>query len=267
MTPVTRNQKIYFAAVGALALWVFAWGFFVPEHVDKAIPWLIPPLHARFVGALYFAAVVFIGGSILARRYEEVRVSTIIVAIWTGALFVISLFYLGEFNFGRGPVWFWFGAYIAYPLIGFWYVWAYRGETGDESTSPDLPAWIRRAFLIQGVILTGLALALFFAPELMLTVWPWKVTRMLIQIYSGPFLSFGVGSLWLSRQRNWSAIRIVVAGFFVLALGVLIASLIHRSLFSPANSSTWVWFTGFALVFVFQGVVIFFNRTKPGAAS
>lgn len=263
MTPVTRYQKIYFAAVGALALWVGVWGFFVPEHVDKAIPWLIPPLHARFIGVIYFAGVVIMGGSMLARRDEEVQVSTIIVSIWTGALFVISLFYLGEFDFSRGPVWFWFGAYIAYPLIGFWYVWTYR-NTGDESTKPGLLAWIRIALLIQGVILISLALALFFAPDLMLTVWPWKVTRMLIQIYSGPFLSFGIGSYLLSRQRTWSAIRIVVSGFFVLALGVLIASMLHRSLFSLANSSTWIWFAGFTLVLILHGSIIFLNRTKAG---
>jgi hypothetical protein len=45
MTPVSRNQKIFFAAVGALALWVGLWGFFIPTHVDKAIPWLVPFLH------------------------------------------------------------------------------------------------------------------------------------------------------------------------------------------------------------------------------
>src|SRR6185295_14265066 len=123
MTPVTWHQKIYFCAVGALALWVGLWGFFVPEHVDKAIPWLVPPLHTRFIGAIYFAGFGIMGGSMLARHYEEVRVSTIIVSIWTGALFVISLFYLDEFDFSRGPVWFWFVAYIAYPLIGFWYAW------------------------------------------------------------------------------------------------------------------------------------------------
>jgi hypothetical protein len=195
----------------------------------------------------------------LARRDEEVRVSTIIVSIWTGALFVISLFYLGEFDFSRGPVWFWFGAYIAYPLIGFWYAWTYR-NTGDESTYPGLPAWIRTALLIQGLILTVIAFTLLLAPEFMLTVWPWKVTRMLIQIYSGPFLSFGIGSYLLSRQRTWSAIRIVVTGFFALALGVLIASMLHRSLFSPANSSTWIWFGGFISMLVLHGLMIFLNR-------
>ena len=53
MTAVTRGQKIYFAAVGLLALWVGIWGYFIPGRVDRAIPWLVPPLQARFLGALY----------------------------------------------------------------------------------------------------------------------------------------------------------------------------------------------------------------------
>ena len=264
MTPVTRNQKIFFAAVGALALWVGVWGFFVPGHVDKAIPWLVPPLHARFIGAIYFSGFAIMGASMLARHLEEVQVSNIIVSVWTGALFVISLFYLSEFDFSRGPVWFWFAAYIAYPLIGFWYAWTNR-TMRDQATSPSLPAWIRTALLIQGVILTVLALALLFAPDFMLTVWPWKVTRMLIQIYSGPFLAFGIGSLLLSHQRTWSALRIVVSGFFVLALGVLIASTIHKSLFSFVNPATWVWFGGFILVLVLHASMILLNRTQLGA--
>jgi hypothetical protein len=103
------------------------------------------------------------------------------------------------------------------------------------------------------------------APEFMLTIWPWKVTRMLIQIYSGPFLSFGISSLLLSRQQTWSTIRIVVTGFFMLALGVLTASMIHRALFSFDNPSTWIWFAGFTLLLVFHGSMIFLNRTNLSA--
>lgn len=263
MTTVTRNQKIYFAAVGALALWVAFWGLLIPDLVDKAIPWLVPPFHARFIGAIYLSAVLIMGSSMMARKYDEVRVATIMVSIWTGALFIISLFYLSEFDFSRGPVWFWFGAYIAYPIIGFWIAWTQRA-TRDESTSPSLPNWIRKYFLAQGVIVTALALALLLAPEFMLTVWPWKITRMLAQIYSGPFLSFGLGSLMLSRQRTWAEVRIVAMGLFTLAIGVLLASAIHRSLFTAASPSTLIWFGGFALAALLLGAVIMHGRNYTG---
>lgn len=263
MTTVTRNQRLYFAAVGALALWVAFWGLLIPEHVDKAIPWLVPPLHARFIGAIYLSAVLIMGSAMLARKFDEVRVVTIMVSIWTGALFIISLFYLSEFDFSRGPVLFWFGAYIAYPIIGFWISWTQRASH-DETTVPALPGWIRTYFLAQGVLLTALSLALFFAPDLMLSIWPWKVTRMLIQIYSGPFLSFGIGSLLLSRQQTWPQVCIGAAGILLLALGVLVVSAMHFSLFTASNPSTWVWFGGFSLVAIILGVVIFRGRSQAG---
>src|SRR5688500_7916654 len=101
MTAVTPGQKIYFAAVGLLALWVGIWGFFIPGRVDQAIPWLVPPLHARFLGALYLSATAFTLGSILARYYAEVRIVIRVIAIWTGMLLVVSLFYLSEFDYSH----------------------------------------------------------------------------------------------------------------------------------------------------------------------
>ena len=255
MMAVTRNQKIYFAAVGLLALWVGVWGFFVPERVDKAIPWLVPPLHARFIGALYLSAVVLMGMSMLAKQFAEVRAPTFIAAVWTGLLLIISFFYLSEFDFSRGPVWFWFGAYILYPIIGFWLTWKYR-DIQNDSTGTRLSSWIQTYFLIQGIIISGLALLLLLAPDFMLTVWPWKITRMLAQIYAGPFLAYGLGCLMLSRQRTWPEVRIVALSFLVLSIGVIIASVIHRSLFSVSNPSTWIWFASFLLITLFLGAMI-----------
>ena len=266
MTAVTRNQRIYFAAVGALALWVAFWGLLIPERVDKAIPWLVPPLHARFIGAIYLSAVLLMGWAMLAQKFDEVRIATVMVSIWTGALFIISLFYLPEFDFSRGPVLFWFGAYIAYPIIGFWIAWTQRTSPVDTTSSP-LPNWIRTYLLLQGLLLTALSLALFFAPEMMLAAWPWNVTRMLIQIYSGPFLSFGIGSLLLSRRQTWPELRIGVAGIFLLALGVLIVSVIHRSLFTVSNPSTLIWFGGFSLVAIVLGMAILQGRNQLAGSS
>ncbi len=258
MTTVTRNQKIYFAAVGLLALWVGVWGYFIPEHVDKAIPWLVPPFHARFIGAIYLSGVIIMGASMMARHYAEVKVAVFIIWIWTGSLFVISLFHLSEFDFSRNQVWIWFGAYIVYPLIGFCLSWLHR-DTGKEAVEMSLPNWIRNYFFIQGIIISALALALLFAPDLMASIWPWKITPMLAQIYSGPFLAYGIGSLMSSRQRTWSEVRIVAMGTFVFAVGVLAASIIHRPLFSSSNPATWIWFGGFSLAALVFGTMMFRN--------
>lgn len=254
MTAVTRGQRIYFAAVGLLALWVGIWGYFIPGHVDRAIPWLVPPLHARFLGAVYLSAATILVGGILARYYAEVRVMVYLITIWTGMLFVVSLFYLGEFDYSHKPVWFWFGAYLIYPLIGLWLMWRHR-TLHERVAGPALPAWVRGYLLAQGIIVTALALALLLVPEIMVNVWPWKITRLLAQIYSAPFMAYGLSSVTLSRAQTWPEVRVIVIGACVLAIGVLLASFIHRGLFTLTNLATWIWFGGFSLATVMLGLL------------
>jgi hypothetical protein len=85
------------------------------------------------------------------------------------------------------------------------------------------------------------------APLFMSEMWPWPVAPLVANIYGAPFLAFGLGSLYAARQHAWSEVRIAVIGTLVFALGVLVASLIHASLFDPRTPSAWLWFGGFGI--------------------
>jgi hypothetical protein len=239
-TEVSAGERLYFAAVGVLALWVGVWGYFVPARVTKAIPFVVPPLHSRFLGAVYLSGFVIMVGSIVARRWDEIRDVPVITAIWTGGLGLVSLLHLDAFPAGRAQTWVWFGAYLVYPLIALWLLWRHRGTPADEGTS--YPLWARRYLAAQGLVLVAASGMLLLAPELMVDVWPWPITRTLAQIYSAPLLSYGVGSLLLSRRRTWSEIRIPVVGMLAFTLLVLMASAIHRDLFSGSQVADVVWF-------------------------
>jgi len=178
----------------------------------------------------------------------------LIIAMWTGMLFIVSLFYLGEFDYSRIQVWIWFGAYIIYPAIAIWVAWANRNEN-EYSGGKSLPAWARNYLLVQGIIVTLLSLSLLLVPEIMISLWPWKITRLLAQLYSAPFLAYGISSLLLSRQKTWNEVWVVLVGTTVFAIGVLIASLIHHSVFSASNPSTWVWFGGFIIASIVLAVM------------
>jgi hypothetical protein len=169
-------------------------------------------------------------------------------------LLIVSLFYLDEFDYSRTQVWIWFGAYIIYPLIGLWLIWNDRNLNTNIPGS-GLPAWVRGYLAIQGIIVTILALALLLLPEVMVSVWPWNITRLLAQLYSAPFLAYGLSSLMLSRRQTWAEIRVVVIATFVFAFGVLLASLIHRQLFSFVTMSAWLWFGGFLLATTMLGIL------------
>jgi hypothetical protein len=246
VTSFRLGHKIYFFAVGFLALWVGFFGFFLPTHVDWALPWLVPPLHARFLGSMYLSGATFMVLSLFASRWDEVRVVLPMIAIWTGMLFIISLFYLGEFNFAAPQPWIWFIAYLVYPLIALWLAWQYR-NVDTNPMGAALPTWAHIYLSVQGIVATILGLVLLFAPNFMVSVWPWKITQLLAQLYSAPFLSYGIGSLLLARRQTWNEVRIPVTATLVFAVGVLIASIIHRALFSAADFSDWLWFISFAI--------------------
>ena len=248
---MTRGERAYFGAVGLLALWVGVWGFFIPDQVGKALPFLVPPLHARFLGAMYLSGLTFMIGAIRARTWAEVRIVPPITAVWTGGLLVVSLLHLDAFDIGQPQDAVWFAAYLLYPLIAVGLIWRHRGaDSHQRAAGQPLAKGAVRYLTAQGVAATALGTALLLAPGPMADRWPWPITRLLAQLYAAPLLAYGVGSLLLSRQRTWSEVRVGGAGMVVFALGVLVASLLHRDLFSADDLAAWLWFGMFAVATV-----------------
>ena len=242
MSPVTIRQRVYLGAVAALALWVGLWCFFVPGRSAAAIPWLVPPLCAAFLGAMYLSGAVFCGASMLARRWSEVRVIIPMIALWTGGLLIISLFYLPAFNFSRPQVWIWFGAYLVYPLIAFVLLWTYRAERHlHPPAQAAIPNWARGYLRVQAAVVIGLGLALLGAPRAMALVWPWQTGQLMLQVYSVPLLAYGLGSLSFTHQLAWSEIRIGVAAMGVFTGFGLAGSVTHADLLNGPALAVALW--------------------------
>jgi hypothetical protein len=66
----------------------------------------------------------------------------------------------------------------------------------------------------------------------------------LAQVYSAPFIAYGVGSLYAARQEGWSDVRTAVIAILTFTVVAVLGSLLHSSLFNAENISTWVWFLG-----------------------
>lgn len=254
MIVIPRAHKIFFGVICAAALLIGVLGYFMPAELAAIASWLVlPPLHARFVGALYFYGAVFMAGCMLARYRAEVRFALPMIALWTGSLFVISILSISAFDFTRLPVWIWFASYLVYPLIALILAWRDRRPVTDDLMGPPLAGWARNFLLAQGVVVSVFALALLFAPNLMVAVWPWKITPLLAQTYGGPLLAYSLGSWQFAHRRTWSGVRAVVPAMFVFTAGVLLASLIHHDLFSIGDVAAWVWFIAFGLATVLLG--------------
>ena len=245
----TPAFRAYFLLVALFALWVGAWGYVVPAEVGRALPWPVPPLHARFVAAVYLAGLLAMLLSLRATRLAEVRIPIALAAVWTGMLFLVSTLQLASFDFAKPQVWFWWGAYAVFPL---WGAWLYlRGGAGAAARLRPFDPLLAAVAAILFLVGAGLLLA----PATMIGLWPWTLPPLLASIYAGPFVAYGIATMMLAREAEPAARRIVLTSLLAFPLLVLLASALHLKLFHFEAPAAWVWFGGLAAaaaVFAFR---------------
>jgi hypothetical protein len=96
--------------------------------MDRSFTWaLLPPLHARFVGASYLFGRIFAIGCLLARYRSQVSPALPAIGIVTSLLLLVTPLNLEAFDFDLGPVWVWTVSSIVYPVAAFALAWHYRG--------------------------------------------------------------------------------------------------------------------------------------------
>jgi len=260
MSSITPGQRVFFAVIFAAALLVAFLGLFNPVYLASIFTWLeLPPLHARFVGAIYAFGAVFMAGCLSARYQAEVRWAVQLIGIWTGMLFIISLLNLGAFDFSLLPVQVWFASYIIYPLIALWMTIRQSplGDAGDLLPGSELGAAAKGFLLAQGILFSVLAVLLFLAPTFMSTLWPWKVTAVLAQMYAGPLLAYGLGSLLFARQKKWLGVRAILPAMLVFTVTTVIISFVHIGLFSFGEIADLLWFGWFSIASLILALLTF----------
>jgi branched-subunit amino acid transport protein len=184
-------------------------------------------------------------GCFVAQEWSDVRWAIPLATIWTGLLFIVSLYHLDNFDFDKIPVWIWLVAYFLDPLVGLWLIWANRGRWGLSPST--LPIRAQRYLQFQGVVFILLAAGLLLLPGTMADIWAWKLDTTLAQFYAGPMLAYGLCSFLLGWQGTWSQLRVAAPAMLIFTVATLIASLKHNSLFSSEDFSDVTWFVGFGL--------------------
>ncbi|MGQ0575722.1 MAG: hypothetical protein ACT4RN_16185 [Pseudonocardia sp.] len=233
--------------------------YLAPGAVAAVLPFGVPALHARLIGAMYLSGLAIQLGGLAARRWSHARLIPVATAIWTGGLLLVTVAHLGDFDLTRTQTQIWLGAYVAYPVIGVAILLRRRGEGSGDADGGAPATWARRCLTVQGAVLTTIALALLLAPGPVAAAWPWPVVPLLVQVYSAPLLAYGVTSLLLARVGTWPQMRVGVAGTALFAVLALVASLRHTELFTAGDPAALAWF-GLLAALSALGVLLLVTR-------
>ncbi len=235
---VSWPQKVFYAAVGLLAAWVGFWGFFIPEHIEKALPWfpaLVPPLHARFLGAIYLSGTAAMIAALFARHWPAMRVIVPIISIWTGTLFIVSFFYLPTFDWSRQQVWIWFGAYF---------------------------------LLINGAVFVLFYGLNFIFPQGPIEHGPWAFTELTARTYCGWQIATGLLMLFIAWENEWQRIRLATLTLILLPFAALFQLLRYSEQVNWAEAGRLIVTSDLLFVAgVFVALWLQQTKAQPAASS
>ena len=106
--------------------------------------------------------------------------------------------------------------------------------------------------LVQGVVIAGAGIVLFFAPTLSNDIWGWELTPFNTRFLGGIYLAAIVPFVALAVVRHWVPARLVMPMDGLFTGIILLVSLSYLDQFKWERPVTWAWFLIFVTVPIYS---------------
>jgi hypothetical protein len=216
--------------------------FFFPLWEGLRWPWALSPYNAVFLGAIYWAALAAVGTQVFNNRWSPARVIQWIALGFSGILLLVSIGYIGQFDWQRKLVKAWFVVYTLVPFSAAAILLRYRRQPPVDTIR--ISSRRIRYFKIKSGILALYGLALLVLPDLFTVFWPWPIDAFHARLYSAIFIAPALGNWLLSSSAAVN--ELLVLGSLEFLVGVLpligIAYLDRiLKLIDWSAAGYWVW--------------------------
>ena len=237
--------------------------FLFPRASAALWPWPLPPLAARFMGALFVGGAVC---SLVCLRAPTRRDTFVLVWLALGDALIVLTGLLAIAGVGRTAALVGFLVFFA-ALASLLCLAALTGE--GAASSPPLPAALLRLlrgfFAIHLLVVLPVGVVMFFAPAWAQPLWPWKMTPLNIRLIGSFFFGAAFISTWALGESSAQSLRAVLALYTTFASLATLAALMHFGLFDPARITTWAFFALY--VFVAAGSALLLRQLPSETAA
>ena len=256
--PLTRA----IAAVVVLFL-VTAFGilFFLPDRTGELFAWAIKPhMSSMFIGSAYLGGAWILAQAAYGKRWHRVQAVFPAVTVFTTAMLIATLLHWDRFSLGTIPFLAWLILYIISPFL-IPALWFYNRRTDSNlPEESDLTVSITARFItrIFGTLVLVFVLLGFIFPNLLIPIWPWKLTPLTARVLCGWLSVIGTGAWAISLDPRWTAWRAILEGIFLAYSLIFVAALMNPADFAISILNWYTVLMGIMLLSIF----IFYIRME-----
>jgi hypothetical protein len=251
------------AAVIPFLLAAFVILYVFPDRTAELFAWTINPrMTPLLMGAGYITGAYFFLQTLRSKRWHEVAVGFLPVALFATTMGITTLLHWDRFNHSHPSFFAWVILYATTPFVVS-LVWLNNRRT--DPLEPDeneviIEKRIRRAFKLVGVAVLLLGLLLFLFPQAFLPLWPWELTPLTARVGGGWFVMPGLFAILIAHDQRWSSARLALESLGISLVLLLAAVPRAWDNFRLDNPITWVFFVG--VILALAGIVIFYIRME-----
>jgi hypothetical protein len=268
--PTTRWLALFVipflvAAVILLYIW--------PNDTEKTFAWTIKPsMTPMMLAAAYMGGIVFFVQVLRSARWTAVKVGFLPVTTFASLLGIATILHWDRFNHSHISFFAWTGLYFTAPFLVMAAYLSNRAqdihpvstESVDtksvdtksvDTESVDtpqtlIPTKLRAIIGVIGSITLVVSLFLFLSPDIMIGIWPWKLTPLTARVVGAMFSLPGVVGLGIAFEPRWSAARVILQAQGVSILMILIAAGRAWADFDTQKIGTWLFLGGLSGLFL-----------------
>jgi hypothetical protein len=250
-TRITAGLVIPFLLLASIIL------FFLPGETGRYFAWQInPPFMSMFIGAGYLGGAYFFLRVVSGKEWHKVTHGFPPVTAFTWLMLIATIVHWDRFNHANLGFWLWLILYLITPILVpvLWFLnrRVDPGVTKFNDIEVPLPlCWFTA--IVGAIFLVGTLLCLFW-PELVISIWIWKMTPLTTRILAGWLAIMGVGSLTVAWDQRWSAWKVGVESIILWQVLVLVAAIGNLGDFNnPFNwylVATTLGLIGFIVIYV-----------------
>jgi hypothetical protein len=143
--------------IECLVVFLAAFGlFFFPTLEHDFWAWSIPAFNSRFVGAIYFAALVPLLVFAILGRWSPGKLVLWMIFTFTACIMVAMVVHFQAFEYGRVATWVFWPLYFFLPFNSAIHLFIYRNaKQGDAQPTPLL---MKLLLLVMAVVLGSYSL-------------------------------------------------------------------------------------------------------------